>query len=65
MDIKEIFWTNVFWHIDNKGLDPLMVIGINHRMARKFELNATLDTVAKIACMLHIDDYAILFEEVV
>lgn len=65
MDIKEIFWTNVFWHIDNKGLDPLMVIGTNHRLARNYDLNVTLDTVSKIACMLHIDDYAILFEEVV
>ena len=27
MDIKEIFWENVFWHIEQKGLSPRDVIG--------------------------------------
>lgn len=62
MDIKETFWNNVFWHIDNKQLDARKVIGTNYTLAWKRELNPTLDTVAKVACKLNIDDYAILFE---
>lgn len=62
MDIKETFWNNVFWHIDNKQLNARKVIGANYILAWKRELNPTLDTVAKVACKLNIDDYAILFE---
>lgn len=64
VDIKEIFWENVFWHIEIKGLSAKDVIGSNQVLAKERKLNPTLDTVAKIACKLNIDDYAILFEEV-
>ena len=64
MDIKEIFWENVFWHIEQKGLSPRDVIGQYHREAKKGLLNVSLDKVSKIACKLTIDDYTILFEEV-
>ena len=63
MDIKEIFWENVFWHIEQKGLSPRDVIGQYHREAKKGLLNVSLDKVAKIACKLDVDDYTILFEE--
>lgn len=63
MDIKELFWNNVFWHIENKGLSAKNVIGRYYREAKSGTLNVTLDTVSKIACKLDIDDYAILFEE--
>ena len=64
MDIKEIFWSNVFWHIEQKGLSPRDVIGGYHRVAaKKGDLNVTLNEVAKIACKLDVDDYTILFEE--
>ena len=62
MDIKEIFWSNVFWHIENKGLSPRDVIGQYHREAKKGLLNVSLDKVSKIACKLAVDDYTILFE---
>ena len=63
MDIKEIFWSNVFWHIEQKGLSPRDVIGRTHREAKKGLVNVSLNEVAKIACKLAIDDYTILFEE--
>lgn len=62
MDIKETFWNNVFWHIEHKGLDARRIIGSDYVMAWKRQLNPTLNTVAKIACKIGIDDYAILFE---
>ena len=64
MDIKEIFWDNVFWHIENKGLNAKNVIGSNQVLAKERKLNLTLDSISKIACKLDIDDYAILFERV-
>ena len=64
MDIKEIFWDNVFWHIENKGLKAVDVIGKNYNIANRRKLNVTLDSISKIACKLDIDDYAILFEQV-
>ena len=64
MDIKEIFWENVFWYIEQKGLSPRDVIGQYHREAKKGLLNVSLDKVSKIACKLDVDDYTILFEEV-
>ena len=63
MDIKEIFWENVFWHIEQKGLSPRDVIGVYHRVAKKGGLNVSLNEVARIACKLDVDDYTILFEE--
>ena len=63
MDIKEIFWLNVFWHIEVKRLSPRDVIGQYHREAKKGCLNVSLDKVAKIACKIDVDDYTILFEE--
>ena len=63
MDIKEIFWSNVFWHIEQKGLRPRDVIGQYHREAKKGLLNVSLDKVSQIGCKLNVDDYAILFEE--
>lgn len=64
MDIKEIFWDNVFWHIENKGLKAVDVLGKNHNIASRGKLNITLDSISQIACKLDIDDYAILFERV-
>ena len=63
MDIKEIFWSNVFWHIEQKSLSPRDVIGRTHREAKKGVVNVSLNEVARIACKLDVDDYTILFEE--
>ena len=63
MDIKEIFWSNVFWHIEQKGLSPRDVIGRTHREAKKGLVNVSLNEIARIACKLDVDDYTILFEE--
>ena len=63
MDIKEIFWSNVFWHIEQKGLSPRDVIGGAHREAKKGLVSVSLNEVARIACKLAVDDYTILFEE--
>lgn len=62
MDIKEAFWSNVFWHIENKGLNAQKIIGSNYILAKRGELNMTFDTAQKIACKLGITDYTILFE---
>ena len=64
MDIYHVFWSNVFWHIDNKGLKALEVIGSNYNKARKHDYNPSIKKVQEIAEKLDIDDYAILFERV-
>ena len=53
----------MFWHIEQKGLSPRDVIGVYHRVAKKGDLNVSLNEVARIACKLDVDDYTILFEE--
>lgn len=61
-DIKKIFWSNVDWHRENKGLPWVTVVGGNSSAAKKGVANVTLNKVQEIAEILDIDDYAILFE---
>ncbi|MGH1841570.1 hypothetical protein ABE867_12565 [Enterococcus gallinarum] len=60
MDITEVFWTNVDWHLKNKNL----VLSKTQMTAKSKRTNVTLKTVGEIAKKLDIDDYAILFEQV-
>jgi hypothetical protein len=59
MDILTIFWENVDWHLEYKGL----YLSEAHQISKEKQANISLDVVAKIAAELGIDDYAILFEE--
>lgn len=63
MDINEVFWTNVLWHEENKGLALTEIIGTTVEKARDKKVNITLRKIQKIADALDIDDYAILFEQ--
>lgn len=63
-DIRQVFWTNVNWHRQNKNLTWLQVVGGNVPSARNKTRNVTLGKIQEIAEILGIDDYAILFEEV-
>lgn len=60
MDILEVFWTNVDWHLKNKNLS----LREAHENARKKRAGIQLRTVAEIAKSLKIDNYSILFEKV-
>lgn len=60
MDILEVFWTNVDWHLKNKNL----ALRETHENARKKRAGIQLRTVEDIAKSLKIDDYSILFEKV-
>lgn len=64
MDVIEIFWTNVIWHAENKGIKLNELVGGNIGAAKNKKANATLKKVQEIAEILDIDDYAILFEQV-
>lgn len=65
MDILDVFWDNVFWHIANKGLKEKNVIGETYSvLAHNRTYNPSLKTVQRISKKLDIDDYAILFERV-
>ncbi|GGD02211.1 hypothetical protein [Enterococcus wangshanyuanii] len=64
-DIKQVFWTNVDWHRQNKGLTWMQVVGGNVPAARNKTRNVTLEKIQEIAEILGIEDYAILFEEIV
>ena len=60
MDILEVFWTNVDWHLKSKNV----VLRKTHENARKKRAGIQLRTVSEIAKSLKIDDYSILFEKV-
>ncbi|MCD5202355.1 hypothetical protein IV468_11200 [Enterococcus casseliflavus] len=60
MDIIEIFWKNVAWHLANKNT----VLTKTQMIAYRKKAGITLTTVQEIAEKLDIDDYAILFEQV-
>lgn len=60
MDIIEIFWTNVEWHMKNKNLS----LRQSHENALKKRAEIQLRTVEEIAKCLKIDDYSVLFEQV-
>ncbi|WP_213334246.1 hypothetical protein [Enterococcus casseliflavus] len=60
MEILEVFWTNVDWHLKLKNLE----LTKTQMIAKKNRANITLKTAGEIAKKLDIDDYAILFEEV-
>lgn len=60
MDILEVFWTNVDWHLENKNL----TLRETHENARKKRAGIQLRTVSEIAKSLKIDDYSILFEQI-
>lgn len=64
-DIVYIFWTNVDWHRKNKKLYWTDLVGGNTLTAKRKTANVTLNRVQEIAIILEIDDYAILFEELV
>lgn len=61
-DIKEIFWSNVNWHRENKGLKWTDLVQGSAPSAKNKTANITLNKVQKIAEDLGISDYAILFE---
>lgn len=61
MDILEVFWTNVEWHLKAKKV----TLRKTHENARKKRAGIQLRTVEDIAKFLDIDDYSILFEKVV
>jgi len=60
MDILEVFWTNVDWHLKTKEV----ILRKTHEEARKKRAGIQLRTVEDIAKSLKIDDYSILFEQV-
>lgn len=60
MDILEVFWTNVDWHLQTKEV----TLRKTHEEARKKRAGIQLRTVEDIAKSLKIDDYSILFEKV-
>lgn len=60
MDILEVFWTNVDWHLKVKKV----ALRKTHEEARKKRAGIQLRTVSEIAKSLDIDDYSILFEKV-
>ncbi|MDT2981884.1 MULTISPECIES: hypothetical protein [Enterococcus] len=60
MDILEVFWTNVDWHLKAKKV----ALRKTHENARKKRAGIQLRTVEDIAKSLDIDDYSILFEKV-
>lgn len=64
MNILEVFWTNVQWHVENKGVKLVALMGGNAKSARDKTANVTLKKVQEIAGILDIDDYAILFEDI-
>ena len=60
MNIIDIFWKNVAWHLENKNA----VLTKTQMIAYRKKAGVTLTTVQEIAEKLDIDDYAILFEQV-
>ncbi|MEI5991412.1 hypothetical protein A5881_002947 [Enterococcus termitis] len=64
VEIKQIFWSNVDWHRNNKNITWFDLVGGNAASAKDRSRNITLEKVQSIAELLEIDDYAILFEEI-
>lgn len=65
IDIKKLFWSNVDWHRRNKEITWFDLVGGNAKSAKDRTRNITLEKVQNIAELLEIDDFAILFEEIV
>lgn len=65
MFILDIFWTNVLWHAEKKGVKLVDLMGGNAKSAKNKTANVTLKKIQEIAEILDIDDYAILFEDIV
>lgn len=64
-DIMKIFWMNVDWHRRNKGLNWTdLSFGQRTAKYRNGTQDIKLSTVQRIAEILDIDDYTILFERV-
>lgn len=63
-DIKNLFWENVEWHMENKNMTWVTAFGTHASNYRGKQRNVSLNKVQEIAAILDIDDYAILFEEV-
>ncbi|WP_368265127.1 hypothetical protein [Enterococcus innesii] len=59
MDIIDVFWENVDWHVKIKK----MALRKTHETARKKRAGIQLRTVEEIADALDIEDYSILFEQ--
>lgn len=59
MDIIDVFWENVDWHVKIKK----MALRKTHETARKKRVGIQLRTVEEIADALDIEDYSILFEQ--
>lgn len=60
MNIVDIFWKNVAWHLGNENV----LLTKSQMIAYRKKAGVTLATVQEIAEKLDIDDYAILFEQV-
>lgn len=64
-EIIEIFWENVDWHRKNKNLYwTHLSFGQRTTKYRNGTRDVKLSTVQRIAEILDIDDYTILFERV-
>ncbi|CAI3430912.1 hypothetical protein [Enterococcus cecorum] len=64
-DVIKIFWENVDWHRRNKGLNwKDLSFGQRTAKYRNGTQDIKLSTVQRIAEILDIDDYTILFERV-
>lgn len=59
MDIIEVFWKNVDWHLKHKNL----ILSKTQMIAKNKRKSISLRTVGEIAKKLDIDDYSILFEQ--
>ncbi|MCO5531651.1 MULTISPECIES: hypothetical protein [Enterococcus] len=64
MNILEVFWTNVHYQAEEKGVTFTALMGGNTTGAKNKTANITLKKVQEIAEILGIDDYASLFEQV-
>lgn len=60
MNIVDIFWKNVAWHLGNKNV----LLTKSQMIEYRKKAGVNLNTVQVIAEKLDIDDYAILFEQV-
>lgn len=60
MNIVDIFWKNVAWHLGNKNV----LLTKSQMIAYRKKAGVNLNTGQEIAEKLDIDDYAILFEQV-
>lgn len=63
-DVTTVFWTNVEWHLENKGWTWRSAFGYQGSIYKQKQSNISLAKVQEVATKLGIDDYAILFEEI-